>query len=239
MTTQTAHKAARLEAPDSLDDFPTPPWATRALVVHVLHKILAPEAVARLEAKRVWEPAAGRGYMTRALAETFGPVFSSDIQDLGWPGLQLVMNFLDPAPDFFRAEGPGEHITRNLDWIITNPPYGGADDRWLGFARRCIEHKPASGFALFGPVRYISGIGRFNSLFSRWPVTVFAPFAERVPIVKGRLDPMAGTLTDYAWFVWLTGWKPQPMQIIPPCRTHLEKPGDYIDREQLEEDAEQ
>ena len=30
--------AQRHEAKDSLDDFPTPPWATRALLEHVLEK---------------------------------------------------------------------------------------------------------------------------------------------------------------------------------------------------------
>ena len=34
----TAVMARRVEAPDSLDFFPTPPWATRALVEHVLFR---------------------------------------------------------------------------------------------------------------------------------------------------------------------------------------------------------
>jgi hypothetical protein len=34
--TSYAVMAQRIEAQDSLDDFPTPPWATRALIEHVL-----------------------------------------------------------------------------------------------------------------------------------------------------------------------------------------------------------
>ena len=38
MAQNTSHAvmAQRTESPDSLDDFPTPPWATRAFVEHVL-----------------------------------------------------------------------------------------------------------------------------------------------------------------------------------------------------------
>ena len=38
MSQNTSHAvmAQRTESPDSLDDFPTPPWATRAFVEHVL-----------------------------------------------------------------------------------------------------------------------------------------------------------------------------------------------------------
>lgn len=34
--TSHAVMAQRIEAKDSLDDFPTPPWATRALIEHVI-----------------------------------------------------------------------------------------------------------------------------------------------------------------------------------------------------------
>lgn len=38
MSQNTSHAvmAQRAEAHDSLDDFPTPPWATRALIEHVI-----------------------------------------------------------------------------------------------------------------------------------------------------------------------------------------------------------
>jgi hypothetical protein len=52
----------RSEAHDSLDDFPTPPWATRALC----------------------ESAANRGHMVRPLAEYFGAVLASDVHDYGF-----------------------------------------------------------------------------------------------------------------------------------------------------------
>jgi hypothetical protein len=41
-----------------------------------------------------------------------------------------------------------------------------------------------------------------SGLFRDRPPTLYAPFVERVPMVKGRWDPGASTATSYAWFVW-------------------------------------
>jgi hypothetical protein len=49
------------------------------------------------------------------------------------------------------------------------------------------------------------GVARYERLFSDRPPTAYAPFAERVPIVRGRWDPDASTATSYAWFVWHKG----------------------------------
>jgi hypothetical protein len=45
MKQNTSHAvmAQRAEAKDSLDNFPTPPWATRALIEHVLDAKASPQ----------------------------------------------------------------------------------------------------------------------------------------------------------------------------------------------------
>lgn len=53
--------AQRFELPDSLNDFLTPRWATRALAEHVLDKEL-------LQDLACWEPTCGRGFMAEVLA---------------------------------------------------------------------------------------------------------------------------------------------------------------------------
>jgi hypothetical protein len=64
--------AQRVEPPDSLDYFPTPPWATRALCEFLkLHH--------KLHGQTCWEPACGGGHMARPLAEYFERVYSSDV----------------------------------------------------------------------------------------------------------------------------------------------------------------
>ena len=63
----------RLDPVDSLDFFPTPPWATRALFKHVL-----------LDAHgTAWEPAAGAGHMAEVMRECFAQVHASDVFDYG------------------------------------------------------------------------------------------------------------------------------------------------------------
>ena len=59
-----------------------------------------------------------------------------------------------------------------------------------------------------------------------------AQFTERVPILKGKLSATASTATSYAWFVW-KGFEEDERSFgtdlvwIPPCRSQLEKEGDY------------
>src|ERR1700732_3921459 len=55
--TSYAVMAPRIEAQDSLDDFPTPPWATRALIEHVLG------GKKRVKSQVCLEPACGFGEM--------------------------------------------------------------------------------------------------------------------------------------------------------------------------------
>lgn len=67
----------RSEPHDSLDDFPTPPWATRALCEWLLARsLIMPDFVCR-------EPAANRGHMVRPLDEYFTAVIGSDVHDYG------------------------------------------------------------------------------------------------------------------------------------------------------------
>jgi hypothetical protein len=78
VTANTSHavRAQRHEPHDSLDDFPTPPWATRALMTHVLQDFDA-------ERRLAWDPAANRGHMVRPLREFFVVVYASDVHDYG------------------------------------------------------------------------------------------------------------------------------------------------------------
>jgi hypothetical protein len=76
--------------------------------------------------------------------------------------------------------------------------------------------------------QWIEGIGRYENLFRDRPPSLYAPFLERVPMVKGRWNPHATTATRFAWFVWgkaLSG--PSRVFWIPPgCRGSLTLPND-------------
>ena len=195
--------AQRTEAADSLDDFPTPPWAVRAFCEHVLG------GSNRLSKLSVLEPACGRGDMAQVLAEYFGEVSASDVHPYGFGGVQ---NFLDPYFD----EG-------SFDWVITNPPFKSAEaflDKALPIANK--------GVALLTRTVFIESIGRFERIFSTQPPTVVAQYVERVPMVKGRIDRKASTATGYAWLIWEKN-SAQLTQLhwIPPSRKRFERDADY------------
>jgi len=69
--------AKRVEPKDSPDDFPTAPWATRALIEHALMDI------GPLTDLTCLEPACGAGYMARVLKEYFGHVHFADAYEYG------------------------------------------------------------------------------------------------------------------------------------------------------------
>lgn len=211
MAQNTSHAVMqqRRESLDSLDDFPTPPWATRALIKHVIRPLMPRRDLTRDTA---WEPSCNRGYMSKALGETFFHVYASDVAD--YDG-NTVADFLT-APS-----GVGFH-----DWIITNPPFNKAE----AFAQRCEELVPRAGYALLVRTAFLEGVGRYDRIFAVNPPNVVAQFSERVPMVKGRYDPKASTATSYCWLVWFTHWPKSSaesiMTWIPPCRRQLEKETD-------------
>lgn len=220
MSQNTSHAvmAQRAEAHDSLDDFPTPPWATRALLEHVI----IPAGSARDDLRRlsVWEPACNRGFMSDPLEGYFGTIWASDIHDYGlegafqhdfiFPAMPHVMNWSEARPD----------------WIISNPPFRLAE-QFIARASEIATH----GFAFLVRTSFLEGVGRFDSLFSKNPPSIVAQFAERVPMVKGRYDPDASTATSYCWLVWVDGDPGTRLVWIPPCRRQLERESDWPVRE--------
>lgn len=92
----TMKRFADLDGPDF---FPTPAWATFALI----------------ENERftgdIWECACGDGAMSRVLEHTDRPVFSSDLYKRGYG--ESGRDFLSPF--------------RSADNIVTNPPYNSAE----------------------------------------------------------------------------------------------------------------
>lgn len=198
--------AQRTEARDSPDDFPTPPWATRALIEHVLGDKRA------LAAQTCLEPACGAGHMVRVLKEYFGQVDYADAYDYGYG--QIHDFLLHPIE------------LNSIDWVITNPPFRLSEE----FVVRALKIARV-GVAILARTVFIESVGRYRNLFERTPPTKFAQFAERVPMVKGRLDRKATTATGYAWLVWekcRVGSEPRLMW-VPPCRKQLERDTDYSD----------
>lgn len=92
----TMKRFADLNGPDF---FPTPAWATHALIDN--------EAFVG----EIWESACGNGAMSRVLEHASKSVISSDLYDRGYG---------DSGVDFLEAK-------RRTDNIVTNPPYNAAE----------------------------------------------------------------------------------------------------------------
>lgn len=92
----TLKRFADLDGPDF---YPTPKWATEALIEN--EKFCGD----------IWECACGNGAMSEVLAQTSSTVLSSDLYDRGYG---------EAGVDFLRA-------TRRVDNIITNPPFNSAE----------------------------------------------------------------------------------------------------------------
>lgn len=200
--TSTAVMQRRVEAHDSLDDFPTPPWATRALT-----KFL--DSIGHYqESATCREPAANRGHMVAPLRESFLSVEAADVHDYG-VGFPVSDYLFGPVPDA-------------VDWTITNPPFR--------LAEQFIERAAATsriGFAVIVRAAFLEGQGRYERLFSKNPPSFVLQFTERVVMHKGRLAPEGSTATAYAWLVWIDGETPTELRWIAPCRKLLERPTDY------------
>lgn len=192
----------RVEPKRSADDFPTPPWGTRALCEFLI------ELGFDLSDSTAREPAANRGFMARPLGEYFGQVVASDIADYGagYP----IEDFLFPYP------------IDPVDWTITNPPFTLADQ----FVARALDTSRV-GCAIIVRSAFLEGIGRYETLFSVTPPAYHLQFVERIPMVKGRVDPEAASATAYSWIVWIHGSHDTRQRWIAPCRKRLERKSDY------------
>lgn len=203
----------RVEAHDSLDYFPTPPWATRALCEWLI------DMKQPMDLQTAWDPACGECDMSRTLAEYFKWVFASDIKDYSYDrGKEQgrVSDFL------IEWNHPPSFAAHPRDWIITNPPFRLGEQ----FAQVALKHA-RHGAALLVRTAFLEGADRYNSLYVSTPPSDILQFAERVPMFKGRLDRYGSSATAYCWLVWRKGAAGSHFHWIPPCRRRLERDGDY------------
>lgn len=202
----TAVMQRRSEPHDSLDDFPTPPWATRALFDYLQNG----RFWARTHTSTCREPAANRGHMVRPLREYFAQVEASDVHDYG-AGFPVQDYLFGPDPE-------------PVDWTVTNPPFRLAEQ----FITRALRTS-RDAVAVFVRSAFLEGIGRHERLFRPHRPTLVLQFTERVVLHRGRLAPKGSTATAYCWIVWTTR-KPLDdtlLRWLPPCRARLERPEDY------------
>jgi len=202
--TSAAVMQQRHEPHDSLEDFPTPPWATRALCERLV-ALGADTSTCR-------EPAANRGHMVRPLREVFGHVDAADIFDYG-AGFPVADYLFGPRPSL-------------VAWTITNPPFRLAEQ----FIERALDSSE-DGVAMIVRSAFLEGVRRHERLFSKTPPSHVLQFSERVVMHKGKLSPKGSTATAYSWLVWdfaaISNRSGTQFEWVAPCRKRLERAEDY------------
>jgi hypothetical protein len=185
-----------------LDFFPTAPWGSRAGAEVLL--TLDPTC------KLVREPACGEMHMAGPLGSYF-EVWPSDVYP-HTPNTP-IRDWLD------RDAWPAEP---DCDWIITNPPFGIAED----FVRLGLQ-RARRGVALLLRLAFLETDDRYDLMMGSTPLTQLAVFCERIPMELGRWRPKAGSATAYAWFFWMKDAEPRPIHFLKPgTRKRLWLPGD-------------
>jgi hypothetical protein len=199
--------------------FPTQPWGGRA----------GGEVIRRLDpqARTAWECACGMMSLAHGLADYFERIEASDAYL--YDGTR-IHDFTGKAPPPFGG----------VDWIVTNPPF----DDIAAFIRQAYR-LARRGLAMLLPMRVLEGVERHGLLYGECPVTVIAPFSERMPMHQGVYDPDRSTAAFYGWFIWIKPalrprrfmarmpaadggieWKPGVIDIPPGTRKRLFRTSD-------------
>lgn len=241
----------RDKAKASLDDFPTPPWATRAVIRHAIVPRVRAAGGCSLGfgGQTAADPCCNRGHMVRPLLDAFPRVLATDIADYSGDPRRAVLGD-SPLVHRFEPDGVADFLlpsyeatfprAGDVDWFFFNPPYKLA----LPFVLKARELARV-GVAAFVRVAFVEGQERFQQLFEFHPPSFIAWFAERVTLLEGVLrDPdvefwnlkandgkggwqKPASATAYCWMIWLRDGQRLPDVWIPPCRLQLTRPGDY------------
>jgi hypothetical protein len=160
------------------DLYETPPEATLALLREVGGKL----------PRRIWEPAAGRGAISRELLSAGFDVVATDLHDHPGrdPEIETGLDFLTQS----HAQG--------CDVVITNPPFSQADR----FIRHCVTILRVPCIVLLRLLA-LEGAGRGDVIDNHLAQVLVG--IERLPVM--HRDGWAGNrLTDslmaYGWFVF-------------------------------------
>ena len=171
------------------DFYRTPEGATRALVkLRILPEI-------------VYEPACGDGAIALILDATGHDVYMTDLIDRGC-GIGGV--------DFLKGWRPEITYSGNSWAIVTNPPYGLANE----FVEQALRHDP-DVVAMLLPLKFLEGAKRYRQLHSVRPPTDVYVFIDRLKFYAGDyVGEQPGWNTEsFAWFVWCRWIPNRPPQV--------------------------
>lgn len=145
----------------------------------------------------IWEPACGKGHISRVLLNHGYRVMSSDIIDRGYNGTLVI--------DFLNCQEIKEPI--HFGDIITNPPYKYAKE----FIEKALDVvSDGKKIAMFLKLTFLESKSR-RELFNKYPPKVIYVSSSRLQCAKNgdfeKYKNGTGTAIAYAWFIWEKGYK--------------------------------
>lgn len=159
---------------DNPEFYPTPYWATEALLV--CETFPGP----------IWEPACGDGAMSKVLVRlTNQSVISTDKHDRGYG--RGGIDALD-----FTLEHP---FARS---IITNPPFSLAEE----FIHMALLKPGVDKFAFLLRLAFLEGRRRCDEIFGHFPPSRVWVFSERLSMYPAGHVSGGTSAICFAWFVW-------------------------------------
>lgn len=143
----------------------------------------------------IWEPACGKGHISKVLAAHGYEVISTDL---------VYRGFGDPEPlDFLKETLEGFEGD-----IITNPPYS----MGLEFISRALESvRPGGKVAMFLKVQFLEGQKRGEFFKHTPPRTVYISRSRLACFKNGDMSQKAESAIAYAWYVWEKGFTGDPV----------------------------
>lgn len=167
---------------DKDDFYPTPEWATQALV-----DALGVEYFKDY----VWEPACGNGVMSNVLLRNGCVVRSSDVVDRGYGDVE----------DFLEAVE-----AKGCKTIVTNPPFKQANE----FILKALSLDGVERVCMFLRLSFLEGQKR-KDLFEKHPPKYVHVFSKRVSFGRADSAEKNMNAVAYAWFVWEKGFNGEPI----------------------------
>lgn len=160
--------------------YETPEWATEALLRSLGGNVSGV----------IWEPAAGKHKLARVLDSYrwSSRIITSDIKDYG-----VKHDFMF---DFINGE---MEAYPNVDWIITNPPYGAGNRMAEKFIRRALKLAP--NVAMLLTAKFDFGKSRKDMFQNNPNFATKVTLTDRLSFFRGK----TGT-EDHAWYVWSDGY---------------------------------
>jgi hypothetical protein len=163
--------------------YETPPEAMRVLLAWMRF------------APNVWEPACGRGAISREMEAAGYDVSLSDLVDYG---TATKHGECQDVQDFLATEARPDRPD-----IVTNPPYGGTLNAFVAHALRV--HRPRK-MALLLNLNFLCGFDDPDRRFAmdEHPPCRVIVFTRRLPMMHrdGWDGPEASSRMNCAWFVW-------------------------------------